>query len=354
MIKVLVVEDSVVVREFLVHLLGSNHGLHVVGTAGNGEEALEAVKRWRPDVITMDINMPRMNGFEATRRIMETFPTPIVVVSGSWDPEEVATSFRAMEAGALAVMPRPPGIGHPEHDATAANLLQTVKLMAEVKVVRRWTRSRREVASNLVGLNQKSPGPMSAESQVVAIGASTGGPIVLQTILSRLPKVFPVPIFIVQHMAAGFMHGFVDWLAQSSALPVAIAGHGQEALPGCVYVAPDGYHMHVQRGSRIWLTSDPPEHGLRPSVSSLFRSIAEAYGRRSVGVLLTGMGKDGAAELKVLREKGAVTIVQDRESSVVHGMPGEALNLDAASYVLSPEQVAAALTTLVDHTCQTR
>lgn len=350
MIKVLVVEDSAVVREFLVHLLGSKHGLHVVGTATNGEEALEAVKRWRPDVITMDIHMPRMNGYEATRRIMETFPTPIVVVSGSWDREEVATSFRAMEAGALAVMPRPPGMGHPDHEAMASNLLQTVRLMAEVKVVRRWARSRREAASAPLNLNPEKPGQIPAEAQAVAIGASTGGPLVLQAILSRLPREFPVPIFVVQHMAAGFMHGFVEWLAQSATLPVAIAEHGQEALPGRVYVAPDGYHMQVQRGGRISLTSDPPEYGLRPSVSVLFRSIAEAYGRRSVGVLLTGMGKDGAAELKGMKEKGAITIVQDRETSVVHGMPGEAISIDAASYVLSPEQIAAALATLVNHT----
>ncbi len=354
MIKVLVVEDSAVVREFLAHLLGSNHDFQVVGTAQDGEEALEAVNRLHPDVITMDINMPRMNGFEATRRIMETLPTPIVIVSGSWDAEEVATSFRAIEAGALAVMPRPAGYGHPDHDAGAMNLLRSVKLMSEVKVVRRWGRPRRENSLVPDGLNQSPPVLAPTEAQVVAIGASTGGPMVLQTILSRLPKALPVPVFIVQHMAAGFMQGFVDWLAQSSALPVAIAAQGQEAVAGSVYLAPDGFHMQIERGGRVSLTTAPPEHGLRPSVASLFRSIAEAYGKRSIGVLLTGMGKDGAAELKTLRDMGAITIVQDRESSVVHGMPGEALNLDAASYVLSPEQVVAALGNLLNHHRETR
>jgi two-component system chemotaxis response regulator CheB len=214
MIKVLVVEDSVVLREFLVHVLGLDPELRVVGTARNGEEALESVTRLRPDVITMDINMPRMNGFEATRRLMETRPTPIVIVSGSWDPDEVATSFRAVEAGALAVLPRPAGIGHPEHAAMAAHLVQTVKLMAEVKVVRRWGRPKREATLPSVFREAEArPGPMPAEVEAVALGASTGGPLVLQTILSGLPGDFPASVFLVQHMAAGFMQGFVDWLA---------------------------------------------------------------------------------------------------------------------------------------------
>src|SRR5229473_6557265 len=144
MIKVLVVEDSKVVREFLVHILSSESEIRVVGTASDGEEALEAVKRCEPDVITMDISMPRMNGFEATRRIMETYPTPIVIITGSWDPKEVATTFRTVEAGALAVVQKPTGIAHPNHEAIASELVQTVKLMSEVKVVRRWARPRRE------------------------------------------------------------------------------------------------------------------------------------------------------------------------------------------------------------------
>ena len=355
MIKVLVVEDSAVVRELLVHLFSLKPELHVVGTAGNGEEALEAVKRWRPDVITMDINMPRMNGFEATRRIMEACPTPIVIVSGSWDPEEVATSFRAVEAGALAVMARPTGIGHPDHEVTAANLIQTVKLMAEVKVVRRWGRSRQEVAAPVpLASNQTKIEQIQAEVQAVAIGASTGGPLVLQTILSRLPKVFPAPIFIVQHMAAGFMQGFVEWLAQSSSLPVRLAAQGEVIQPGQVYVAPDGVQMKVVPGGRIGLTQDAPENGLRPSVSYLFRSVGETYGKRAAGVLLTGMGRDGAQELKMMRDKGAITLAQDEGSSVVHGMPGVAIQLGGAAYVLPPDRIATALASLVNHNSATR
>jgi two-component system, chemotaxis family, protein-glutamate methylesterase/glutaminase len=155
-------------------------------------------------------------------------------------------------------------------------------------------------------------------------------------------------------MAAGFMQGFAEWLGRSSSLPVSIAVHGQGAIPGSAYVAPDGLHMQLQRGGRILLVGDPPEHGLRPSVSSLFRSVARVCGPDAVGVLLTGMGKDGAAELKMMRDAGAVTIAQDKESSIVHGMPGEALKLDAASYVLSPEQIAVALASLASHNQQRR
>ena len=347
MIKVLIVEDSPVVRELLIHVLSADPDIQVTGTAHDGEEALEAVRLHRPDVITMDIHMPKLNGLEATRRIMETNPTPIVIISGSEDPHEVATTFDAIEAGALAVLRRPVGIGHPDHEAMARELVQAVKLMSEVKVVRRWPRTR-------------STGPVPhaakmglvrapAQVRIVAIGASTGGPPVLHTILAGLPKDFPVPILIIQHMAAGFILGFVEWLVQSVGLPVHIATHGELVLPGHAYVAPDACQMKIERGGKIALTKDAPENGLRPSVSYLFRSVAEVYGCDAVAGLLTGMGRDGAEELRLLKEKGAVTFAQDKDSSVVHGMPGEAIKLDAAMLVLPPEKIAAVLINLANH-----
>jgi two-component system, chemotaxis family, protein-glutamate methylesterase/glutaminase len=345
MIKVLVVEDSPVVREFLVHLLSSDPGIQVIGTASNGEEALAAVQHKKPDVITMDIHMPKLDGFEATRRIMETRPTPIVIVSGSSSLQEVATTFRAIEAGALAAVSRPQGIGHPKHETSAKEMVQTVKLMSEVKVVRRWPRLKSTpVVLPTPQMQVRRP---PAELQVVAIGASTGGPLVLQTILSGLPKALPVPVLIVQHMAPGFVQGFAEWLAQSSGFPVHLPTDGEYPLPGRAYVAPDGVHMGVGTGGRVILNEDEPENGLRPSVSHLFRCVAQVFGRQAVGVLLTGMGRDGAEELKLMKDGGAVTIAQDKKSSVVHGMPGEAIRLDAATYVLSLENIAAALTGLV-------
>jgi two-component system chemotaxis response regulator CheB len=347
MIKVLVVDDSPVVREFLVHILSSDPVLTVIGTAGDGEEALDIVRRQRPDVITMDIHMPKMNGLDATRLIMETDPTPIVIVSGTEDPSEVATTFNAMDAGALALLRRPAGIGHPDHEAMAQDMIQTVKLMSEVKVIRRWPRKRPASSpprTGKVGLARES-----ARIRVVAMGASTGGPPALETILAALSKDFPVPILIVQHMAPGFIKGFARWLRASTGMPVHVATHGQSLLPGHVYVAPDDHQMKVDREGKIALTKNDPEHGLRPSISYLFRAVAAVYGADAVVGLLTGMGRDGASELRLLKEHGAVTFAQDRESSVVHGMPGEAIKLDAAMLVLPLEKIAAVLTNLVNN-----
>lgn len=346
MIKVLVVDDSATVREFLAHILRSDPKVEVISTASDGVEALAAVKARQPDVITMDIRMPKMSGLEATRVIMERHPTPIVIVSGTLDSEEVA-SFRALEAGALAVLPRPAGIGHPEHEAAAKQLVQTVKLMSEVKVVRRWSRHRQPEQTRLVSPPaETASGRTSAKIKVVAIGASTGGPVALQRILSGLPKDYPVPVLIVQHIAAGFVHGFSEWLTQASGFPVQIAKHDDQLLPGRAYIAPDGFHMTVNADLRITLGDGEPENGLCPSVSALFRSVADSLGQESAGVLLTGMGRDGAKELQLMREKGAITIAQDEESSVIHGMPGEAIRLGAATYVLPPERIAALLTGL--------
>ncbi len=330
-IGVMVVEDSPVVRQWLIHILEGSPLISVVGMASDGEEAVQAAMRIRPDVITMDIHMPKMNGLAATRMIMEICPIPIIIVSGSGESSDVEKTFMAMEAGALAFVPRPPGIGHPAHEACARDLVRLVLAMSEVKLVRRWPK--------------RNPNAPSVEDsfEIVAIGSSTGGPPVIRTILSQMPKEFPLPILVVQHMSAGFLQGFADWLDQSSALAVSLARDGEKLSGARVYIAPDGCQMKVEKGGRIALTHDDPENGLRPSVSFLFRSIEANYGKRAVAGLLTGMGKDGAAELSLLKEKGAVTFVQDKESAVVYGMAGEAVRLDAANYILSPEHIASFL-----------
>ena len=338
-VNVLVVEDSPVMRLLLVHLINRDPNLCVLGTANDGIEALAFLAQQKPDVILMDIHMPRMDGFDATRHIMETQPLPIVICSGTINPREVTVTFRALEAGAVAFIEKPIGMGHPDFEVKAAELLRTVRLMSEVKVIKRWPRARTAgPASVVVDLK-----PAPSDIQLVAIGASTGGPPVLHTILSALPKDFPAPIVIVQHIAPGFLSGLVEWLAQATGFPVQIARHGARLAPGCACLAPDDFHTGVDSATHIVLSQAAPDDGHRPSVAHLFRSVAQACGPRAVGVILSGMGKDGAAELKLMKERGAVTIAQDEESSVVHGMPGEAIRLQAATHVLPPEQLAATL-----------
>lgn len=335
MIRVLIVEDSPVAQALLAHILGSDPHVQVVGIAGDGDRALIDVERLKPEVITMDIHMPNRNGFDTTRRIMETNPVPIVIVSGSYVSKDMDKSFRAMEAGAVAVVRKPRGIGHVAYPDDARELIRTVKAMSEVKVVRRWPApGRREPPGSWPRLTEQP------EIRMIAIGASTGGPPVLREIFSMLPREFRVPLLVVQHMSTGFMEGFVAWLCASTGLAGRMATHDEPILPGWAYFAPDGFHMLAGRNNRIQLSADAPEQGLRPSVGRLFRSVAETCGSNAAGVLLTGMGRDGAEEMRLLKEKGAVTVAQDRESSLVFGMPGEAVKLNAADFILSPPRIA--------------
>ncbi len=352
-IRIFIVEDSAVMRELLQGILSADPDISVVGTAANGADALEALSHGVPDLVTVDINMPGMNGFELTRRIIENQPVPIVIVTANWRPEEVATTFKAIEAGAVAIVGKPHGPGHRDHERDARYLVQTVKAMSEVKMVRRWSRPRAAVAPTrptAVPARQFVPSPTqkTPHPEVVAIGASTGGPLALQTILRGLRPEFPAPILIVQHIAVGFLQGLVDWLAATTGFRVSIAGAGEQALPGHAYLAPDGFHMGVAVDRRLVLSLAAPDAGLRPSVAHLFESVSRVYGAFAAGVLLTGMGRDGAEQLKMMRDGGAMTIAQDRESSLVFGMPGEAVKLDAAAFVLSPERIAALLEAAAD------
>jgi two-component system, chemotaxis family, protein-glutamate methylesterase/glutaminase len=361
-IRVLVVEDSLVQRTLLVGLLKADPEISVVGAVTSGAEALAFVAREKPDVVTMDLRMPDMNGLEVTRQIMETTPLPVVIVSEYWDAESADLTFRAMEAGAVAGVSKP-SVGLPDSEEVARQLVQTVKLMSEVKVIRRWPRARRADKLSLVSPSSPSssrisptsalvvtppPPPPSQPKEIslVAIGASTGGPPVLRTILAALPRMFPVPVLIVQHIAKGFTSSLVQWLKTEASPLVQLAKQGEEMLPGHIYIAPDDFQMGVALNKRIALALDPVEHSLRPSVSYLFRSLVSVYGGNVIGVLLTGMGRDGAQELRLLRDQGAITIAQNKETSVVHGMPGVAIALDAAMHILAPEEIAPLLVSL--------
>lgn len=342
MIKVLITEDSPVVRGYLKYILDSDPEIEVVGVAKDGEEAVAMVEQSKPDVVTMDIHMPKMDGYQATRKIMETSPVPIVICSASWNPEEVDKTFRTMEAGAVAALEKPRGMGHPDSEASVSELLKTVKLMSGVKVVRRWAKDRKKAASKREKIPTKPEERVTAAHNIklIAMGSSTGGPLVLQTIISGLPKNFPIPMVIVQHIAPGFLSGLAEWLDRTTGYPVQIAENDETVKPGRVYLAPDGFQIGIDKSLKVHLNDEEPKQSLCPSVSHFFESVARNLGKQSVGVLLTGMGRDGARELKSLRDLGAITIAQDKETSVVHGMPGEAIKIGGASLVLPSTQIA--------------
>jgi two-component system, chemotaxis family, protein-glutamate methylesterase/glutaminase len=336
MIKVLIVDDSPVAREMIEHVLTADPEIQVIGSARNGAEALAALEYKRPDVVTMDVHMPGLDGFETTRQIMIEHPVPVVIVTSTLDPKTDSATFKTLEAGAVAIVLKPPGFGHPDHARAAFDLVQTVKLMSEVKVVRRSNRmARRQVP----GLEPQAEAPV----RVVAIGASTGGPVIIQSILAALPQDFPVPLLVVQHMAEDFIDGFAEWLANSSQIRVKVAAPGERPAPGTAYIAPGGVQLGIDESGRIMLTPGKEGEYHCPSVSHLFFSVAERYGNNAVGILLSGMGADGAQGLKAMQERGALTIVQDEESCVVFGMPGEAVKLRAAQHVLPPESIIAML-----------
>lgn len=339
----LVADDSSVARMFLISLLESDPRLRVVGAVADGQGAVDFVATKKVDVVLMDIYMPRLDGFEATRRIMETHPLPIVICSSVADPRAMDITFRALEAGAVACIEKPVGREHAQFESTSARLLETVRLMSEVKVIRRSTRSK-VARPALAPATSQTP---RKEVRVIGIGASTGGPPVLQTILAALPKDFPVPILIVQHISSGFLAGMAEWLNQTTPLTIQVASYGTVPMRGHVYLAPDGYQMGIGGDGAISLSREEAVNGLRPSVSFLFRTLAETCAASAIGVLLTGMGRDGADELKMMRDRGAVTIAQDRETSVIHGMPAEAIAIGGASFVLPADSIASTLVALV-------
>ncbi len=340
--RLLIVDDSPTWRDCLEHIFEKDGYFDVVGTAVDGLDAIEKTRLLAPDVITMDIEMPRMNGIEASRKIMEFHPVPIIIVSDFWETESVKKAFEAMEIGAVAGIQKPSMIvSNTIGKKEILKLVKTVKLMSEVPVIKRGKLRRKDKPKEDEGIAASLEPALAVE--VVVIGASTGGPVVLKEIFSRLPSDFPLPIAVVQHIAPGFLPGFIKWLEQASPLRFSVACYGEKLLPGSVYLAPDGAHMELDRELVVHLTDGPPEHGVKPSVSVLFRSVAKNLGPRALGVLLTGMGRDGAEELLAMCRAGAITIAQDEESSLVFGMPGEAIRLGGAAMVLPPHEIAKSL-----------
>ena len=341
MLRVLIVEDSLTSSLLLKTILESDPAIQVVGTAQDGIEGLQKALELRPDLITMDIHMPGQDGFETTRQIMARVPTPIVIVSASADASEVRLSMQSLEAGALAIIPKPSGPQHPRFKQQAEELIHTVKTMADVKVV-----GRRSPVVRLPKSASRLPA-FTRPLELIAIAASTGGPAALTAILSGLPKPLPIPILIVQHIAAGFDRGLVEWLASVSGQPVRLARQNELLEPGQVLMAPQGVHLGVDERRQVTLDHySPPLGGFRPSATYLFSSIARVYGARALGVTLTGMGVDGAAGLLELHQAGGRVLAQDEASCVVFGMPAAALALGAVDQIVPLLQIAAILAEL--------
>ncbi|MCK8503872.1 chemotaxis-specific protein-glutamate methyltransferase CheB [Myxococcus fulvus] len=342
-LRIVVAEDSPTARRLLVEILRADPALSVVGEAKDGVEAVELAQRLRPHLVTMDIQMPRMDGLEATRRIMTEVPTPVVVVSTLVE-RDIQTSMAALRAGALAVLQKPLGPESLDFDAESRRLRDTLKAMAEVKVVRRWPdRGTTPVPPPLAAPAPRKQPPPTA---VVALAASTGGPAALFRLLSELPSDFPSPVLVVQHIALGFGQGLASWLATAGPLPVRVAEEGELLLPGHVYLAPDDRHLGVQDG-RAQVSKAAPVNGFRPSATWLFRSVARAHGAESLAVVLTGMGQDGLEGIRELREAGGRVLAQDEESSVVFGMPGVVVGAGLADEVVSLASLPSRLTLAV-------
>lgn len=340
-LKVFIVDDSRVSRELLEHIIQADPELEVVGFAEGGKETLAWLEEHTPDVITMDVVMPGVNGFEVTRRIMETKPVPIVIVSSLYTAHDAKQGFEAMEAGALAILAKPEGFGTSGYEASAEEIRLTLKMVAEVKLIKRHKRQR-EIAS----AKPATELPANDLIEAVAIGTSLGGPMALAQILKELPANFPVPLFVAQHIPVGFTQGLVDWLQGQTALWVEVAKDCARAEPGHCYIAPGGSHLTVNKKHEMHLDSQSPDQ-LKPSVAKLFESMASAYGPHAVGIMLTGMGKDGAQELLLMRQRGAYTIAQDEGSCLMFGMPREAIECGAAKSILPLSQIAKVLKEMV-------
>ncbi len=348
MIRVLVVDDSVTTRAMLIAILQTDPGISVVGQAVDGMDAFAQTQTLKPDLITMDIRMPGMDGLEATRRILENCPTPIVIVSAAIEAPDLRISFNALKAGALDVVEKPVGQTHKDYESIRDRLLSAVKVMSGVKVIRRR-------ASAPGPLTFAPPEhPLKRALSVVAIGSSTGGPAVLNTILRSIPTDFSLPIVIVQHMTIGFMKGLVDWLSAECKLPLTLVEAPLTIRPGHVYFAPDTRHLEFLSRGMLAPVDGPQVSYVKPSATVLFNSVARIYGPEAVGVVLTGMGDDGAIGLKAMRDRGAVTLAQDARSCVVYGMPKVAVELGAVEQSLGLEAIVRNLIDLGRHGGPTR
>ena len=336
-VRVLVVDDSPTSRTLLREILVADAGIDVVGEGRSGIDAIALVRSLRPSLVVMDLRMPGMDGLVATGRIMAEQPTPIVIVTAGHDPRDVEVAMRALRVGALTVLPKPGGPGTAQFRRESAHLRSMVKALADVRVVRRRDP---EAAPDPGGLPSRrapsAPASSSAPARtvsVVAVAASTGGPVALQRLLLSLRGRLYAPVLVVQHIADGFVTGLASWLASTTGADVRVAAEGMQLQAGVTYIAPDDRHLQAVSNRRVGLSDAPAVGGFRPSASVLLRTVAETYGMESVALILTGMGTDGLEGARAVRSAGGLVLAQDEASSAVFGMPKAVVDAGLASDV---------------------
>jgi two-component system chemotaxis response regulator CheB len=338
-VRVFLVEDSPVSLVILQRMLASTPDIQVVGTARNGIEALELIPQAEPTVICTDFYMPEMDGLEFTKRIMAEYPRPILVISASVQPKNTHNIFQLLEAGAVDVFPKPGADLATDYELVKQELISKIKVLSGVTV---FTKRRLPLAKTLSTVSSPSFNrPANPEARrALAIGASTGGPQALQAILTQLPASLPFPVICVQHISEGFLQGLVTWLSAECRLNIKIAQAGEVPLPGTVYFAPEQVHLELDSQGKFLCAASALVDGHRPSVTVTFNSVAKFYGKTAIATLLTGMGRDGAEGMRTIAQAGGMTIAQDEKSSIVFGMPKEAIALGVVQHVLPVTDIA--------------
>ena len=349
-IRLLICDDSKLIVAVLTSIFEKTTDICVVGSASNGQEAIDMAEKLKPDIITMDIAMPKLNGYEATKHIMANQPTPIIIISSLMRDNELNTTFEALNAGALAVFEKPSNILSKGFEVKERHLINKVRALSGVKVIRRRTSigEKKSFQNDSISTTTIKPNTLISKVKVVALGVSTGGPEAIKQILSELPANFPVPIVIVLHITKGFIQGLLTWLQKTSKLTLKLAEDNMPLMAGNVYFAPDDYHLTIKKGTRpiAILDEGPLIHHCKPSVTSLFDSLSTSYGTSTVAGILTGMGQDGSTGLLKLKDAGAYTFGQSESSCVIYGMPMRAMKLGAVKKEIDLSAIAEFLTIL--------
>lgn len=348
-IRVLIAEDSPVIARVIATLLASDPQIEVVGTVNNGKAALDFVMAHRPDIVTMDIHMPVMDGYEATKQIMAHCPVPILIASAAVQADGIERMFRAVSYGALDLIDISE-LALGQDSAVGRKFIDSVKMLSRIKVVHHFLAKLedRRLAAEMVEADCREVPQQRRSDKLLAIVASTGGPMAILTILKMLPSEISYGVVIVQHITSGFLEQFVVWLGGESHRKVKIARQGDVILPGVVYLAPCDLQMRIAEDGILQLTEEPLHDGHKPSATLLLESAARVYAGNAVAVILTGMGRDGARGMQAIRAAGGRTIAQDQASCVVFGMPKEAIDLGVIDCVCPLSSIAQEIVRIIN------